>query len=228
MAGSFDGAGALFPPAGAADVLSERHAVEPQSSEVAEKRAALFRVLHSNDEALEEMAVQYEPAVLVLVEGASEMVESMADVGRLHAGLKAAVRFSRREAQTTLTFMRICFEEMHSWIAREGREAIERIFDATKFDTRADLVMLKKDLYGMTKRLDKAFEHGRGLKDADTIQKIRNDMVPEQEARCRRVQLKLAFLCENGHLSSYFMHSYREAREILNAVSDQLSALLRV
>ena len=88
--------------------------------------------------------------------------------------------------------------------------------------------MLKKDLYGMTKRLDKAFEHGRGLKDADTIQKIRNDMVPEQEARCRRVQLKLAFLCENGHLSSYFMHSYREAREILNAVSDQLSALLRV
>jgi hypothetical protein len=216
----------------ATDVLQRhRHAsekndpVDSEGEEVEARRTALFRVLDSNDDALETMAIRYSPAVLTLTEGPVEMVESMVDVREQCAGLQAALRLSMGPAQVPLTFMLVSFEIMHSWIGREGRSAMQKAIATVEGDTKGDLVMIKKDSKGITKRLDKAFEHDRGKKDADTIDRIRSDMVPEIEGRCRRVQLKMDFLCEQGALSSALLESYREARRFLLVVSEQLSAL---
>jgi hypothetical protein len=121
--------------------------------------------------------------------------------------------------------MLVSFGVMHGWIGQEGRSAMERAITTVQGDTKADLVMIKKDSKGITKRLDKAFEHDRGRKDASTIQKIRSDMLPELEGRCRRVQLKMDFLSEQGVLSSALLESYHEARKFLIVPQEQLSAL---
>lgn len=201
-------------------------AVGLSEEEVAIKRCELSATLRTNDEDLERMAARFRPAVCYLLDSPGEMVEAMADVRWLHAGYQNAFKLSKGRSSESLGFLLVSLTRMQEWIAQESISAMQMIIDAVEVDTKADLVMIKKDSNGITKRLNKAFEHGRADRDDSTIEKIRLDMVPELEGRCRRVQLKMAFLCEHGVLRRDLLESYHDGIGELSIVQEQLKRLI--